>query len=82
METETVYIVKAAAYFGAAFAMAVGSLGPALGQGMIGKESVKAIGQYPESAGNIRLAMLIAMGFVESSAIYNFMVAMLLIFFA
>lgn len=78
---EGIYIAKAAAYFGAAFAMAIGSVGPALGQGMIGKQAVESIGKYPESAANIRFSMMMAMGFVESSAVYNLMVAIFLIFF-
>lgn len=82
MEVEGIYIAKAAAYFGAAFAMSIGSIGPALGQGMIGRQSVDSIGKYPESAANIRFAMMMAMGFVESSAVYNLMVALLLIFFS
>ena len=81
MEVEGIYIAKAAAYFGAAFAMSVGSIGPALGQGMIGRQSVDAIGKYPESATSINFAMMVAMGFVESSAVYNLIVALLLIFF-
>lgn len=76
-----IFIAKAAASIGAAFAMSVGSLGPALGQGMIGKQACKSIGKYPESASNIRLTMMIAMGFTESSAVYNLIIAILLIFF-
>ena len=81
MEVEGIYIAKAAAYFGAAFAMAIGSMGPAIGQGMIGSQAVKSIGDNPESAADIRFAMMMAMGFVESSAVYNLMIALLLIFF-
>ncbi len=79
--TERIYLAKAIAYFAAAFAMSVGTIGPALGQGMIGKQACESIGKYPESASDIRFAMMMAMGFVESSAVYNLMVAMLIIFF-
>ena len=75
------FIAKAAASIGAAFAMSVGSIGPALGQGMIGKQACESIGKYPESASNIRLTMTLGMAFVESSAVYNLIVAILLIFF-
>lgn len=76
------FIAKAAALFGAAFAMSVGSIGPAIGQGMIGSKACESIGKYPESAGKVRLVMTIAMAFVESSAIYAFLIALLLIFFS
>ena len=81
MAVEGIVWAKAAAYFGAAFSMAVGSIGPALGQGMIGSKACENIGKYPESSGKIRMAMMIAMGIVESSAIYAFIVSIMLIWF-
>jgi len=66
---------KAAAYLGAAIAMGVGAVGPALGQGLIGMKACESIGKYPESASKIRTTMMIAMGLVETSAIYCLMVA-------
>jgi F-type H+-transporting ATPase subunit c len=75
------FIVKAAAAFGAALVMAIGSVGPSLGQGMIGKQACESISKYPESANNVRLTMMIAMGFTESSAVYCLIIAILLIFF-
>ena len=66
---------KAAAYLGAAIAMGVGAIGPAFGQGLIGMKASESIGKYPDSAGKIRTTMMIAMGLVETSAIYCLMVA-------
>lgn len=72
--------VKAAAYIGAALAMGIGSIGPALGQGFIGMKSCESIGKYPENTDKIRTNMLIAMGLTETSAIYALIIALLLIF--
>ena len=66
---------KAAAFLGAAIAMGVGAIGPALGQGLIGMKACENIGKYPESAGSIRTTMMIAMGLVETSAIYALMIS-------
>lgn len=74
-------MIKAAAAFGAALVMAIGSIGPSIGQGMIGKQACDSIGKYPESSNNVRLTMMIAMGFTESSAVYCLIIAILLIFF-
>jgi F-type H+-transporting ATPase subunit c len=79
MEDAFVY-ARAAALIGAAVAMGIGSLGPALGQGMIGAKACENIGKYPESYSNIRMTMMIALGFVESSAIYCLIIALVLIF--
>ncbi|HJM68605.1 MAG TPA: ATP synthase F0 subunit C [Candidatus Babeliales bacterium] len=80
--TEGIFFAKAAAYIGAGFAMAIGSIGPALGQGMVGKKACEAIGKNPEHAGKIRLTMILAMSFIESAAIYALVIALLLIFYS
>jgi F-type H+-transporting ATPase subunit c len=81
MDIDGIFYAKAAAFLGAAFAMGVGSIGPALGQGLIGMKACESIGKYPESAGKIRTTMMIAMGLVETSAIYALMIAGALIIF-
>ncbi len=77
---EGIFYVKAAAFLGAAFAMGFGSLGPALGQGMIGMKACESMGKYPESAGKIRTTMIISMGLVETAAIYALLIAGALIY--
>lgn len=79
---ETVAIAKAAAYIAAGFAMGIGTIGPALSQGLIGSRACENLGKYPESAGKIRMAMLLAMILVESIAIYVLIVAIMLILFS
>lgn len=72
-------LIKVAAYLGAAFAIGIGCMGPALGQGAIGKQGCEAIGKYPESAGKIQTAMLLSLGFVEASAVYVLIIAVILV---
>ena len=71
---------KAAAFLGAAIVMGVGSIGPALGQGLVGMKACENIGKYPESSGKISTTMMMAMALIETSAIYAFIVALLLVF--
>jgi F-type H+-transporting ATPase subunit c len=77
-----VFYAKAAAFMGAAIAMGIGSIGPALGQGLIGMKACENIGKYPENSGKIRNAMFLAMALVETSAIYAALVAGALIWVA
>lgn len=77
-----ILIAKAAACIGAAIAMGIGSVGPALGQGMIAMKACENIGKYPESSGQIRTAMFLSMGIVESSAVYSLLIAGSLIYLA
>jgi len=76
-----VFYAKAAAYLGAAITMGFGSLGPAIGQGIIGMKACENIGKYPESAGKIRTTMIIALTVVESSAIYCLLISGGLLYF-
>jgi len=78
---EGIFGVQAAAMFGAAIAMGIGTIGPALGQGMIGTKGIEGMGKYPESANKIRTAMILAMALVETSGIFAFLISILLIVF-
>ncbi len=80
MNVDGIFYAKAAAFIGAAFAIAIGILGPALGQGMIGMKAVENIGKYAESSSQIRTTMMIAMGLVETGAIYVLIIAAALIY--
>lgn len=77
---EGIFYAKAAAFMGAAIAMGLGSIGPALGQGLIGMKACEGIAKEkdPEVASKIRTTMMIAMGLVETSAIYCFLIAIFL----
>ena len=70
-----IFYAKAAAFLGAAFAMGVGCIGPALGQGLIGMKACENIGKYPENTEQIRTTMMIALGLTETSAIYALIVS-------
>lgn len=77
---EGVFIAKAAAVLGAAFVVGVGCIAPAYGQGLVGSEACKNIGKYPQSSKDIRATMILAMGIIESSAVYALLIALLLLF--
>jgi F-type H+-transporting ATPase subunit c len=70
-----IFYAKAAAFIGAAITMGFGSLGPAIGQGLIGMKACENLGKYPETADKLRTTMMVALGVVESSAIYCFLIS-------
>lgn len=76
------FYAKAAAYIAAAIAMSIGSVGPALGQGLVGMKACENIGKYPQNASDIQRVMIISMGIIESSAVYNLLIAILILFFS
>lgn len=64
----------------AAFAIAVGALGPALAIGLMAAKAMEAIGRNPESASKVQTAMILAIAFAEAIAIYALVVALLIKF--
>lgn len=72
---EYAHIAKAASFIGAAFIMGIGIMGPAIAQGLIGSRACENIGKYPESAGDIRVTMLIALALVETGLIFLLLIA-------
>ncbi len=76
------YYVKAAAFLGAAIAIGLGTLGPSLGMGMIASKACENIGKYPESAKQIRSAMMFGLIMVETAAVYAFVIAFVIIIFS
>lgn len=77
---DVVSYTKIAAYLGAAFTIAIGTLGPTFGQGKIGSTACENIGKYPEMSNKIQTAMFAGLAIVETSAIFAFLIAILLIF--
>lgn len=63
----------------AALAIAISTIGPAIGQGLTAAHAMDAIARQPEVAGTIRSNMIIAMGLLESLTIYGLLIAFLLI---
>ncbi len=58
-----------------AIAIGLGSIGPAIGIGMIGSKAMESIGRNPESAGKLFVPMLLMAAFAEAVAIYALVIA-------
>ena len=74
-------LAKVAAYIAAGACIGIGTLGPALGLGFIGGKACESIGKKPENAGAITRAMMLALVLVESTAVYAFVVSLLLLLY-
>ena len=64
----------------AAFAIGIGTIGPALGQGRAIAQAMSAIAQQPDESGTIIRTLFVGLAMIESTAIYAFVVSMILIF--
>ena len=72
--------VESAAKFGAAIAMAIGTLGPGLAIGYLTANSTQAIARQPEAASDIRTVFIIGVALAEALALYAFVIAIILLF--
>ena len=64
----------------AGITIAVGSLGPAFGEGRAVAQALAAIAQQPDAAGTITRTLFVGLAMIESTAIYCFVVALILLF--
>jgi F-type H+-transporting ATPase subunit c len=64
----------------AALCMAIGAIGPALGEGRAIAQALSAIAQQPDESSTISRTLLIGLAMLESIAIYCFVIAIVLIF--
>ena len=64
----------------AGLTIAVGSIAPALGEARALTQALAAIAQQPDEAGTITRTLFVGLAMVESTAIYCFVVTMILIF--
>ncbi len=73
-------LVGIASIFTAGLTIAFGSIGPALGQGRAVAQALSSIAQQPDEANNITRTLFVGLAMIESTAIYCFVVTMILIF--
>ena len=64
----------------AGLTIAVGSIAPALGEGRAVAQALASIAQQPDAAGTITRTLFVGLAMIESTAIYCFVVALIVIY--
>jgi F-type H+-transporting ATPase subunit c len=77
---DAVAIIGAASVLAAAISIGLGSIGPALGEGRAAAQALAAIAQQPDEVNTITRTLFVSLAMIESTAIYCFVVSMILIF--
>lgn len=72
--------IHLASIIGAALAIAIGSIGPALGEGRAVSAAMDAIARQPEAANTISRTLFVGLAMIETMAIYCLVIALLLLF--
>ncbi len=72
--------IHLASIVGAALAIALGAIAPALAQGKAVAAAMDAIARQPEAAGTVSRTLFVGLAMIETMAIYCLVVALLLLF--
>jgi len=72
-------LILAASAIGAGLAMIAG-LGPGIGQGIAAGQGAAAVGRNPGARGNIMSTMLLGQAVAETTGLYGFAVAIILLY--
>ena len=62
------------------FTIAIGSIGPALGEAKAAAQALQSIAEQPDEAETITRTLFVAMALIESTAIYALVVSLILVF--
>ncbi|TBW55488.1 F0F1 ATP synthase subunit C [Marinobacter halodurans] len=73
-------IIAVISIFTAGLTVSFGALGPALGEGRAAASAIAAIAQQPDAAPTLSRTLFVSLAMIESTAIYCFVVSMILIF--
>ena len=73
-------VIAAVSIVTAGLTIAVGSIGPALGEARTAAQALQAIAQQPDEANTITRTLFVSLAMIESTAIYCFVVSMILVF--
>ncbi len=73
-------LVAIVSIFTAGITMAIGAFGVAIGEGRAAAQALQSMAQQPDEAGTLSRTMFIGLAMIETSAIYCFVISLILIF--
>lgn len=77
---DSVAFVAAVSIFTAGITIAIGSIGPAVGEARTAAQALSAIAQQPDEGNRITRTLFVSLAMIESTAIYCFVISMILLF--
>ena len=77
---DSVTLIGMASVITAGLTIAIGAIGPALGEGRAVANALTSIAQQPDEKNTITRTLFVGLAMIESTAIYCFVVSMILLF--
>lgn len=73
-------LISAVSIFTAGVTVSFGAIGPALGEARAASQALASIAQQPDAASTLSRTLFVSLAMIESTAIYCFVVAMIILF--
>jgi F-type H+-transporting ATPase subunit c len=73
-------VIAAVSIVTAGLTIAIGVIGPSFGEARAAAQALEAIARQPDEANTITRTLFVSLAMIESTAIYCFVVSMILIF--
>jgi F-type H+-transporting ATPase subunit c len=77
---DSVSLIGMGSVITAGLTIGIGAIGPALGEGRAVAQGLAAIAQQPDESNTITRTLFVGLAMIESTAIYAFVVSMILLF--
>jgi F-type H+-transporting ATPase subunit c len=77
---DTVSLIGMGSVITAGLTIGIGAIGPALGEGRAVAQGLASIAQQPDESNTITRTLFVGLAMIESTAIYAFVVSMILLF--
>lgn len=77
---DAISLIGLGSVISAGLTIAIGAVGPALGEGRAVAQALASMAQQPDESNTITRTLFVGLAMIESTAIYCFVVSMILIF--
>lgn len=77
---DTIGLIGMMSILAAGLCIGIGAIGSAIGEGMAAAAALRSIAQQPDQTATLTRTLFVSMAMIESTAIYAFVVSMILIF--
>ncbi|MBR3912810.1 MAG: ATP synthase F0 subunit C [Alphaproteobacteria bacterium] len=78
---DAITLIGAFSVLAAGLCISIGGIGSAIGEGNVAASALRAIVQQPDETSTITRTLFIAMAMIESTAIYSFVITVLILYF-
>ena len=78
---DAITLIGAMSILAAALCIAIGGIGPSIGEANAAANALRSMAQQPDESSTITRTLFVAMAMIESTAIYAFVVTVLILYF-